>query len=312
MLVVSLSIAPIFGLIILGYCLRRGGIPSFDFWQINDKLVYWVLMPSLLFYKTSTATYDISLVTSYALVIIGAFSCSVLFALLCSKILGLSGPTSSTVLQGAARHNTFIAIAVAEKLYGVDGLALAALASAMLIPITNLTIVPSMVLIISGSKNKSVISAVVRDLIRNPLLIAVAIGITVNYLAAEPVPVLHDMTRILGAAALPIMLLCVGASLQLGALSNSTLAVTLAIIGKMFVFPIVTFAIAQWVGLTQIQTMVALLFAAAPTASASYTLSRQLGGDAPAMAAIITIQIALTFITLPLTVFLAQYYLLAN
>ena len=49
-----LSIAPIFLMIVLGHVLRRGGIPNVDFWNMNDKLVYWVLMPALLFYKTST------------------------------------------------------------------------------------------------------------------------------------------------------------------------------------------------------------------------------------------------------------------
>ena len=54
---------------------------------------------------------------------------------------------------------------------------------------------------------------------------------------------------------------------------------------------------------------VALLFGAAPTASSAYTLARQLGGDAPLMAAIVTIQTALSFLTLPLTLKLVGYVL---
>ena len=59
-------------------------------------------------------------------------------------------------------------------------------------------------------------------------------------------------------------------------------------------------------GLSQTETMIALLFGAVPTASSAYTLARQLGGDAPLMAAIVTVQTAIAFITLPLTVALAQ------
>ena len=47
MLVVLLSIAPVFALIVLGHVLRRVGIPSTEFWNINDKLVYWVLFPAV-------------------------------------------------------------------------------------------------------------------------------------------------------------------------------------------------------------------------------------------------------------------------
>ena len=53
---VFLSVIPIFLLIVLGHGLRRGGIPSFEFWNLNDKLVYWVLMPALLFSKISATS----------------------------------------------------------------------------------------------------------------------------------------------------------------------------------------------------------------------------------------------------------------
>jgi len=58
-------------------------------------------------------------------------------------------------------------------------------------------------------------------------------------------------------------------------------------------------------GLGPTETLVAVLFGAVPTASSAYTLARQLGGDAPLMAAIVTVQTALAFITLPLTMALA-------
>ena len=54
MIEMLLAIAPIFLLIVLGHALRRGGIPNIEFWNLNDKLVYWVLFPSLLFYKMAT------------------------------------------------------------------------------------------------------------------------------------------------------------------------------------------------------------------------------------------------------------------
>ena len=309
MLMSALSIAPVFALIVLGYGLRRGHIPSYEFWQVNDKLVYWVLMPSLLFYKTSTADYEFALIKSYALVIMGAFVCALVFGAVVSLLARLPASTASSLLQGSARHNTFLALAIAEKLYGTDGLALAALASAMLIPVTNLTIVPSMVLLIADPQKGNVFQAVFRDLVRNPLLLAVGFGIMAKSFWGEEIPIVHDMTSILGGAALPIMLLCVGASLRMEALSNSAVPILLSGIGKMVVFPVVTFLIARQVGLTELQTMVALLFAAAPTASSAYTLARQLGGDAPLMAAIITLQTALSFLTLPLTLILAQSFL---
>ncbi|MFN3979418.1 MAG: AEC family transporter [Caldilinea sp.] len=304
---IFLSIAPIFLLLILGYLLRRNGIPSIEFWNLNDRLVYWVLFPALLFTNTSTFNLSGDLLSSFAAAIYAGFGGAVLFALISSRMAKLSGPTASSVLQGAARHNSFIALAVAERLIGAEGLALASLVTALLIPVTNITVVTSMVMMIhGGGAPRAVIGAVLRDLARNPLLIAVFLGIAANSLGATSIPIVHDMTRILGAAALPIMLLCVGANIRLRAMSSAGLPVALSVIGKLVVFPALILAAAQCVDLPQTALLVLIFYGAAPTAASAYTLARQMGGDAPAMATIITLQTTLSFITLPLTVLLVQ------
>lgn len=307
MFAIFLSIAPIFLLLVLGYLLRRNGIPSIEFWNLNDRLVYWVLFPALLFNNTSTINLSGDLLASFAAAIYAGFGGAVLFALASSRLANLSGLTASSVLQGAARHNSFIALAVAERLIGAEGLALASLVTALLIPVTNITVVTLMVMMIhGGGAPRAVIGAVLRDLARNPLLIAVFLGIAANSLGATSIPIVHDMTRILGAAALPIMLLCVGANIRLRAMSSAGLPVALSVIGKLMVFPALILAAAQFVDLSETALLVLIFYGAAPTAASAYTLARQMGGDAPAMATIITLQTALSFITLPLTVLLVQ------
>ncbi len=307
MLVTAIAIAPIFGIIVLGYLLRRGGIPSFEFWNLNDKLVYWVLMPALLFHKMSLAPFDVELVLDYAAVILGGFFVAVAVGLGGARLAGYPGPVASSILQGAARHNTFIALAVAERLYGVEGLAFAALGAAMLIPTTNISVVTLMVALVRRGEDTNVLRAILRDLARNPLLIAVALGVAWNVgFDAAPAPVLHDVARILGGAALPIMLMCVGANLRVRAMAVAVGPTALASVAKLIAFPLTVVLLARAIGLGETETMVALLFGAAPTASSAYTLARQLGGDAPLMAAIVTMQTAIAFLTLPATIHLAD------
>ena len=78
MLDILLSIAPIFLLLVLGYWLRRGGIPSIDFWHLNDRLVYWVLFPALLFNNTSTIALSSDLLGSFATIIYIGFGLSLI------------------------------------------------------------------------------------------------------------------------------------------------------------------------------------------------------------------------------------------
>jgi hypothetical protein len=301
MLETALSIAPIFAVLMLGFALRRGGIPSAEFWNLNDRLVYWVLMPALLFHKTSTTEFDAALVGAYGLVLLGALAAAIAFGTLAPRLAGLGRAAASSVMQGAARHNTFIALAVAERLHGAEGLAIAALASAMLIPATNLSVVTLMVGMLSGARGASLLPAILRDLARNPFLLAVALGVALNLAVGARVPVLHDVTGILGAAALPIMLLSVGASLRMTGLAGDALAIALSAAGKLLVFPLAILGLGAGVGLSGAELAVAMVFGAAPTASSAYTLARQMGGDAELMATIITLQTILAFATMPVT-----------
>ncbi|WP_254054578.1 AEC family transporter [Roseovarius sp. EL26] len=303
---VLIAIAPIFLLIILGHLLRRNGIPNIEFWNMNDRLVYWVLMPALLFYKTSTIELTPGLVGSYSVVIIGGFLAALAFGIGSARLAELPNDQASSVMQGAARHNAFIALSIAGGLFGAEGLSLGALAMALLIPVTNLTVVPLMVIMNKKDTGSGVFAMVLRDLARNPLLVSVLIGVGFNVSGIGEVPVLHDTTKLIGNAALPIVLMCVGANLRLRAMQTSALPLALSITGKFLIFPVITVILAKLLGLSELETLVALLFTASPTASASYTLARQMGGDAPLMAAITTIQTALAFLTLPLSLLVVE------
>jgi malonate transporter len=94
-------------------------------------------------------------------------------------------------------------------------------------------------------------------------------------------PSSSDTLEVLGQAALPIMLLCVGASLKLRGLSADAMPVVLSALGKLAVFPLAILAASALIGWRPEAAAVALIYGALPTGVAAYTLSRQMGGDAP-------------------------------
>ncbi|MGH1540281.1 MAG: AEC family transporter [Arenicella sp.] len=305
-----LAVAPIFLLIVLGYGLRRGSVPSLEFWNLNDKLVYWVLLPALLFYKTSRLDISLEMLGNFSVVIYSGFFSAVILSMLLGKLLGFSSPAITSILQGSARHNTFIALAIAESLFGTQGLSMAALGSALLIPMTNVVVITLMVWQLhSDSKLSAIVAATLKDLARNPLILAVSLGLTFNYLGFKEVPILHEMTRILGGAALPVVLMCVGANIRVRAMAASWVPVMISSCIKMLLFPLIIVTVSVAIGLDTMQTTIAVLFGAAPTGANSYTLARQMGGDAPLMAAIVTIQTALAVISLPVTIELVRGFL---
>ncbi len=309
MISILVEIIPIFALILLGFALMRFSIPSLEFWHLNNKLVYWVLIPSLLFNRTSNIEVSADLIGKYAVVIYSAFFAAIVLSMLASKLFKWSIPSMTSVMQGSARHNTFIVLAIAEALYGSSGLSTAALGSAILIPITNISVVIVMVGSLSkGEKLHNIFIGTLRELARNPLIIAVLLGVFFNFMGWQSVPVIHDVTRLLGGAALPIVLLGVGANIRIKDFSSGWFPVVVSCSFKMIAFPAIIFMACMYLELDAIQTSIAILFGAAPTAPAAYTLAKQLGGDDSLMATIIVLQTGISIITIPITMTLVNMY----
>ena len=312
MLSLSLTVLPIFALLLFGALLQRKRFPVEGFWPGVDKLVYWVMFPAMLFYQTSRVDLSSPVLPSYASVLAFALISVSLFVLAVCYLMKVPRPTGTSVLQAGVRFNTFIALAVAGALYGDEGLALATLGAAILIPTINVFLVVSMVSL-HGQQNsskpaKSLPSLLVKELFKNPLILAIMAGIGVNFMGIEKVFLVTDMTGILARATLPLVLLAVGASLRMQAFKGAGSLLIYSSLARLFVFPLCIGIACTFLALDPLVSCVAVLFGAVPTATSAYALAKQLGGNAPIMSVFINVQTGLSVITLPLTMWLAQIW----
>ena len=308
MIEIITAIATIFALILLGAWLRIKSVPSEEYWLYADKLVYWILFPSFLFYKTSTIDIDLEVMQPMAQALVAGMLAAVLFTWLISRKLKINEKATSSIVQAAGRHNTFIALAIAESLFGERGLEIATLSTALLVPFTNIVIVVALVIILN-KEQEQLWKKITNDLIRNPLLIAIALGFLANALGLKQIPVLHDVAALLSSATLPVVLLCIGASLRLQHMKNTARAFSLSLAGKLIVFPLVVLLVARLSGLSADVTIILLLYGAVPTAASGFALARQMGGDYRLMATLITNQTLIAFFTMPLTIYLGAKWL---
>lgn len=307
---ISLSVLPIFLLLVLGNLLRRNGFPGGDFWHYADCFVYWVLFPALLFVNTTTAPFTNELLGTYAIALPGALLITGLLSLLTVRLLKIDPRVGGSIFQGATRHNTFIAFAVAEYLFGAEGLLLATVATAVLVPPTNLYCVSVLVGYQGGGHGTSLKRRLVQELLRNPLLIAIALGAFINLSGIGPLPVISTVAGLLSKAALPFALLCIGAGLQMRAVHTGAGYVALSAVLKMVVFPLVITGVVLITGLQGTAAMTLIIYGVIPTASSGYALAKLLGADADVMAGIITVQTLISMITMPLCLTLAAYFFL--
>ena len=216
----------------------------------------------------------------------------------------VDGPAFTSVFQGAIRWQTYVALAVSGNLFGDVGLALASVAMVAIIPLVNVFSVG--VLAHYASTEKRSAGAIVDDGgDAIPLIWACVIGLVLN-VTHLPLPKLwHEVADALGRSSLAIGLLVTGAGLHLEGLFRPSLAASVAVFLKLVLMPVIAVALALWFGLTGSNLAIVTACSAVPASSSAYVLARQMGGDAPLLAQIITLQTILAAITMPIAIALA-------
>ena len=293
-------VAPIFLVIFLGYVLNRSLVVSEKIWNELNKLTYWVLFPALLFNKTSVIDFDGYSVGNFSMSMMTGFIVAVVFSFFISKIYRMNGPTLSSVIQGSGRHNSFLALAIISQLLGNEGEMIGALAVAVMVTFSNFLTIIFMISILA--KENQAKPSVISEVFRNPFIVSIAIGLVFNFMGWRNLPILHDFSFYLGKAALPLALICVGAGLQFVGSSKHFIPCMIACFAKMILLPLTVFIMTKYFDLVPIMATSAVIFASVPTSSTAYALAKYMGGDAPLMATIISLQTLLAVITIPVII----------
>jgi len=300
---IFLLISPVFLLIILGNLLRRIGVPDVSFWDVNDKLCYWVLIPALLFHFISQVSLSSEMLYIYSVIILTGFVVTFSSSIIIGKLLGYSPEVWTSILQGSMRQNAFIALAIAGSFFGAEGLKIASLFMFIYVPTINVIVISTMVMSLKKTNqkdSKKALSNVFIEISKNPFILAMIAGLIFSLFPSQKISVLIDTTELLGSAALPIMLLTIGAKIKVRDLTLKVFPIFLSNTLKLIILPVVAYFVASYFNLSQTEVIVAVIFASVPTAAMSYSLALQFNADHQLMRAILTTQVALSFITIPL------------
>lgn len=291
------ALGPVIGLIALGYGIRARGFLAPAFWPPAERLCYFILLPALFISGTATADLAGLPIALMAPILAGAVLLTALGLVLAQRRLALDGPAFTSVLQGGIRFNNYLGLSIALALFGADGVALAAIANAVLVPLVN--ILCTLAFARYGAQRLT-IGGTIRSIATNPLILGCLIGILLNVTGVGLPPGLDGFVRTLGTASLPLGLLCVGAALELRSMGRNLGAVALATTVKFVVLPGLGVAGCLLLGLTGAPAATVILFLSLPTASSAYVMARALGGDSRLMASTITLQTVAGVAYLPL------------
>jgi malonate transporter and related proteins len=299
------ALLPTFILIALGYTARATNIASAEQFGMVNRFGYFILYPSFLFTLVSGASFESGDAGTFLLAVLGGFLTLVLIALSLRFFFRGDDPAYTSVFQGSVRWNGFALLAAAAPLYGPRGPELIGLAFGPLV--LTLNVICVIVLTRWGAARATSMRAVIDQIVANPLILGCAFGLAFNLTGLHDLGPITDALRLLGGAAMPIALMCVGAGLDFKALRGAGVKVATASSMRLIIAPLLVYGACRLLNVDTLPTAVAVGIASTPTAAAAYTFAREMGGDARLMAAIITATTILSFVTMPIAITLALH-----
>jgi predicted permease len=192
-----LGVLPVFCLIAIGYGLRKSDFLPDATWRPIEKLSINLLYPGFLI--TAIWKADISGGAAGAAGAAAVTSVMIIATatLMAKRFMTIEGPAFTSVFQGVIRVNSFVFLPVIQSIFGADGLALAAVVIAAMIPVTNILCV--IVLVRWGADQRAMSPlSLTTAILSNPILIACLAGLALNLLHVPRIPGLSDTLELLG------------------------------------------------------------------------------------------------------------------
>ena len=276
---------PDFALIVLGCVLCRFTPLDRPLWTQVERLVYHLLFPVLLFQAILRHPIDVGEAGRLmaAGLTLGVSGIAMAYAL--PYLPGLRGRIDGREHAGAAqvafRFNSFVALALSERLAGAQGLQLLAVLIGVCVPLFNIGAVWPM----ARHGQTGLLGA----LVRNPLIIATGLGLAANLLGLRIPAWLEPSVARIGGSSIALGLMAAGAGLQLSSLAQSR-ALTVGVLAvRHLALPLVAWGLVRLFSLDASQALVLLLFSAMPTASSAYVLASRMGYNGAYVAGLVTL-----------------------
>ncbi len=286
---------PDFSLIFCGFLVCRYTALNRTVWAQVDALVYFLLFPVLLFHSIIKSPLDLHAASSLIAAgwTLGLSGIALAYALPYLPWLRrhIAQRDHAGSAQIAFRFNSFVGLALAERMAGPQGIQLIAVLIGVCVPLFNVAAVWPMA--------RHAEKGFLRELVRNPLIVATASGLAAN-LAGLSIPTwLEPTLSRLGASSLALGLMAAGAGMQFGALARAKVLAVAVLSIRHLLLPLVALVVTHVYGLSTVQATVLFAFSALPTASSSYVLAARMGYDGAYVAGLVTLSTLLGMVSLP-------------
>jgi hypothetical protein len=300
------TIIPIFSVIILGWLARWKGFIQQEFLEPANRLVYYLAIPALIFRAISKASlkaqFDVMVltITLCSAVVIFAFAWGMGFLL--RLRLGQLGTFMQTTFHG---NLGYIGLAIAFYLLGNEGFVRASIIAGFLIILQNFLSVISLQFNSDDISDKGNTLYLILKILGNPVILSALAGILFSLSGLKMPLVIDRSLHILGGLALPMALLIIGASLSFELMQLRILRVVSSSLLKLILLPGIGFLLYRIFDIAVQDYLPALILLASPTATITYVMAREMGGDVDFAVAAISTSTLISSVTFTLWINIA-------
>ncbi len=284
------TIIPIFIIIFLGLFAKQKGFITPDFLHQGNRLVYYIAIPAMIFSSISKATlktqmnFAVIAITLASLVVITAVAMGT------ARFLKMTSPSKGSFIQCSFHGNLgYIGLAVAFYYLGDSGFVKTAILAGFVMILQNIMAVIVLQYYSSENKDRSNMFDTMKKTMANPVILSALAGIVFSLFKLSMPLIIDRSLGILTGMALPMALLIIGASLSFEKLKPRWINVLISSFLKVMVAPAVGLLLFKVLSITPKDYLPGLILLSSPTATLTYIMAKEIGGDSDFSVAAISI-----------------------
>ncbi len=279
--------APVFALVLLGCVLKRLNWIDTAFINTSSALVFRATMPTLLFLGILKADLGEALQP----LLLGYFALATVVSFLAAwgwAIWRCPHADRGVYVQGAFRGNCgIVGLALAATQYGDYGLSVGGIMAGMVILFYN--VLSTIVLALYSPQLEANWRTLLRSILGNPLIIGILVAIPFAYFQWQLPRWLDTSARYFAGLTLPLALMCIGATLSLASLRESSSLAIGASLWKIVWIPLLGMLGALALGIQGPALGILFLYLGCPTAASSFVMARAAGSNSQLAATIVVL-----------------------
>ncbi len=287
------AVFPLILTVLAGYLLKRAKIVNKEIAGGMNRLVFRLFLPAMLFLNIYNIEDLAALDLTYVWYTLGITGILFLLAIPVTKWISSERRQRGVLVQASFRSNfALVGIPLAESLFGQAGSRVATLLSAFIIPLYNVLAVICLTVFSENTEKKINVKRILLDIIKNPLIQAIALGgvclavralfdsVGIDFRIKNDLPVIYKTLDSLSKVATPLALVVLGAQFEFTAIASLKKQIFFGVIMRALVVPVIGLGCAYFMDCFEGAHFAA--FAAVfvtPIAVSSVPMAQEMGAD---------------------------------